>query len=214
MGNKKDQFDQYANLGFKPSRIIKALEVANDNPDGFTISNDMAEMPERGYAVALAATQCSFGLPGFLRALALAVDENLYFGGWLNKEDGQYYWDAVRVFAPAEYEAAMNCALENKQIAIYDLNEQVVIPVGKFKDEIKNHILKFDWGNLMVLSDDGVVRNPFNGQEVEEPFNPGSEEDFMSPTTFEPDDDVVLPGSTQLHIEDVLKAADDYEANL
>lgn len=211
MGNKNSQFDQYPNLGFKPARILKALEVANDNPDGFTISNDMSEMPQTGYAVALAATQGSFGLSGFLRALAFAIDKGLYFGGWLNKEDGQYYWDAVRVFAPAKYEAAMKFAALNKQIAIYDLNEQVVIPVGTFRNEIKTNVLNFDWNNPAVLDSDGIIRNPFNGQEVEEPFDPGSEEEFMSPITFEPDEDVVLPGSTTEHIKDVLKAADDYE---
>ena len=184
----KNQFDQYPNLGFKPARILKALEIANDNPDGFTISNDMSEMPERGYAVALAATQGSFGLPGFLRALALAVDENLYFGGWLNKADGQYYWDAVRLFPQGQLQAADEFAQQQGQIALFNLDEGIEMQVPVNGDTI-------------------IINSVF----PEEPFDPGSEEDFMSPITFEPDEDVVTVGSTPEHIEDVLKAADDYE---
>ena len=136
MGNKKNQIDQYPNLDFKPARITKALEIANDNPLGFTITNDMSEMPQSGYAVALAATQNSFGLSGFLRALAFAIDNDLHFGGWLDEKSGKYYFDAVRVFPEGKLDEAVDFATQEGQLAIYSLHQQYVIGLPLDADTI------------------------------------------------------------------------------
>ena len=104
-----------------PFIINKAIEIANSNPDGFTVAPDMLSRPTSGYCVAHRHTQNSFGLVGFLGALAFAINNDLHFGGWYNRKNGLYYFDAVRIFPIGQLEAATNFAKEQEQIALFDL---------------------------------------------------------------------------------------------
>ena len=121
---------------FKTNCILRALEVAQENTQGFTIWHDMSEMPTSGYAVAYRETQDSHGITGFLRSLAFAIDNNTHFGGWLDKDTEKYYFDAVKVFEVGELKQAIAFAIQERQIAIFDITNGVEIRIQDAMGEV------------------------------------------------------------------------------
>ena len=103
-----------------PYLITAALECAQQNPSGFTIKWDMTEQPESGYVVAVP-SGTSKGTCGFLRSLALAIEKQLWFGGWKDTKTGEWYWDCVEVLPIGQLEKAMQLGRERGELAIYDL---------------------------------------------------------------------------------------------
>lgn len=91
------------------------------SPDGFTASLDGSEVPTSGYVVALAETQGSFGVTGFLHAANVAKEKQCYLGGWLDAESGLYYFDAVRIFP--DLGEALDAGRAQDQIAIWNIEE-------------------------------------------------------------------------------------------
>lgn len=97
--------------------------IAAANPAGFTFNVEQNEMQTSGYAVALAATQNSFGADGLVSVLNLVTSESCpasCVGGWMDSETGLYYFDATVIFE--DRETAINFGRMQKQIAIFDLN--------------------------------------------------------------------------------------------
>lgn len=97
--------------------------IAAANPAGFTYNVQTNEMQATGYAVALAATQNSFGADGLELVLNLVTSESCpasCVGGWMDSETGLYYFDATVIFE--DRETAINFGCMQKQIAIFDLN--------------------------------------------------------------------------------------------
>lgn len=97
--------------------------IAAANPAGFTYNVQTNEMQATGYAVALAATQNSFGADGLESVLNLVTSESCpasCVGGWMDTETGLYYFDATVIFE--DRETAINFGRMQKQIAIFDLN--------------------------------------------------------------------------------------------
>lgn len=115
----------------KKKKIYSSLlAIAAANPSGFTVNfNDLAPVAT-GYAVAVAATQNSFGEAGlrrvidFVAANAPAVSA---FGGWLDQESGLYYWDATIICSTRE--EAERLARANNQIAFFHLDTLTEIRV-------------------------------------------------------------------------------------
>lgn len=112
---------------FNKYLVTAALEIAAEHPQGFTVSPDMTEIPTQGYAVAVRETQNHFGVVGFLRALAYALENNLHLGGWLDEKTGDYYFDAVKVFPEGKLNEAFAFAVDNQQLAFFDIGNGVVI---------------------------------------------------------------------------------------
>lgn len=102
--------------------ILAILAIAAQNPDGFTVNANTLQAPSGGYAVALAATQNSFGLDGLKKVLNhVGADTGaMYVGGWLDCETGLYYYDATIVVD--DRRTAEELGRLNGQIAIFDLN--------------------------------------------------------------------------------------------
>lgn len=102
--------------------ILAILSIAAKNPDGFTVNANTLQAPAGGYAVALAATQNSFGLDGLKNVLNHVGPDTgaMYVGGWLDRETGLYYYDATVVVD--DRRAAEELGRLNGQIAIFDLN--------------------------------------------------------------------------------------------
>ena len=75
----------------------------------------------KGYAVAVADTQNSFGLEGLANVVKYVSDhpEINAFGGWYNSQNNMYYFDAIVIVE--DLAAALELGRINKQIAIYDL---------------------------------------------------------------------------------------------
>lgn len=101
---------------------IRTIEaIAAMNASGFTISaNDLSAI-ECGYAVSIAETQNSFGTEGIARVLqAIEAGKANAIGGWYDSQSGLYYYDAVCVYS--DKQSAEYAAIENDQIAYFDLN--------------------------------------------------------------------------------------------
>lgn len=112
-------------LRWKLSALFNEVKpIAENNPYGFTLNKNLKPI-KKGFIVASALTQNSFGDDGLKRVLAIVFKQPHErfdgVGGWLNEEDGQYYFDAVKVFT--DRKEAVKYGKEQKQIAIYDLNK-------------------------------------------------------------------------------------------
>lgn len=94
--------------------------VAANNKEGYTVAATLQPIT-KGYAVAVAATQNSFGPDGLARVIEYARThkEVNAFGGWYNEENGLYYYDAV-IIADSLADA-LELGKSNAQIAIFDL---------------------------------------------------------------------------------------------
>lgn len=105
--------------------FVKALAtIAAANPAGYTVNARTLAPLTSGYAVAVAATQNSFGPEGLERVIEYAsTHKNIAaFGGWLDEKSGRYYYDAVVICQ--DRTDAMELARVNKQIAFFDLNNK------------------------------------------------------------------------------------------
>lgn len=101
--------------------INSIVSIAENNAEGFTVSASTLQPETKGYAVAIAETQNSFGVQGICNVLqAIAAGKANAIGGWLDRETGLYYFDAVVVLQ--DQEQAEKVAMMNNQLAYFDLN--------------------------------------------------------------------------------------------
>lgn len=103
------------------SILLALATIATNNKDGFTVNAATLQPVTTGYAVAVAATQNSFGLEGLANVVKY-VDEHPEinaFGGWYNSENKMYYFDATVIIE--DLKIAIEIGRANKQIAIFDL---------------------------------------------------------------------------------------------
>lgn len=104
-------------------QVITALSaIATANTDGYTVDANTLQPITTGYAVAVAATQNSFGPDGLARVVKYVQNhpDVSAFGGWYNSEDDQYYFDATVIVATKAEAVAL--ARVNKQIAFFCLD--------------------------------------------------------------------------------------------
>lgn len=101
--------------------LIALTNIAIANKEGYTVSAATLQPVTTGYAVAVAATQNSFGSEGLANVIRYVEDhpEVNAFGGWYNSETGQYYYDATIIVDSLD--KAIELGRINNQIAIFDL---------------------------------------------------------------------------------------------
>ena len=100
--------------------FIDAIQkIAEQNPEGFTVDLTTLKRITKGISVAYIETLDSFGIEGLERVINHALAHDRKVGGWMNEDDGQYYYDSIRIFT--DLEEAKRFGRENKQIAIFDL---------------------------------------------------------------------------------------------
>ena len=95
--------------------------IASANQAGFTYDAKTLQPIKKGFAVAIAETQNSFGANGAKKVIQTAnkrKDINA-FGGWYNTENKKYYFYAVIVCD--NLQTAIEIGKANKQIAVFDL---------------------------------------------------------------------------------------------
>ena len=108
------------NYQFKRLLIAIAF-LAASHPKGFTYNIQGGCVQTSGYAVAVAATQNSFGEDGLMKVVEYAVKHNIEcVGGWFDKKSGRFYFDATVIVKEKKEAIALGRA--NKQIAIFILN--------------------------------------------------------------------------------------------
>ena len=92
------------------------------HPDGFTVHVLTWEEPGYGISVAYEDTQNRHDREDLDFVVDHALSHNGYVGGWLNSEDGKYYFDSVRVFPEDSLSAAINFGKAHHQEAVYILS--------------------------------------------------------------------------------------------
>lgn len=101
--------------------MVALAAIASNNKEGFTVNAATLRPVKTGYAVAVADTQNSFGLEGLgnvVKYVAAHPEVNA-FGGWYNKDNKKFYFDATVIVE--DLAAAKELGRVNKQIAIFDL---------------------------------------------------------------------------------------------
>ena len=101
--------------------LATLVAIAANNKDGYTVDAATLQPITNGYAVAVAATQNSFGPEGLARVIEYAKThkEVNAFGGWYNTDNGRYYYDATIVVSSLA--DALELGRSAGQIAIFDL---------------------------------------------------------------------------------------------
>lgn len=108
--------------------LINALfELATrpENAQGFTVRLLDLSRVTTGYAVAYEATQDSHTRDEIARCIEHAREHAGIVGGWLNEQDGKWYWDSTAVYN--DRAEAIAAGRRENQIAIYDLDNDEVI---------------------------------------------------------------------------------------
>ncbi len=102
-------------------KYFEILKVAEANQEGFTIEVETLKHVTSGIVVAYLETQDSFDSEGLKRCIKHAQQHDGYIGGWLNEDNGKYYFDSVRIFPNSQLKEAIEFGRKNKQISIFDL---------------------------------------------------------------------------------------------
>ena len=106
----------------KQTSVLLALAaIATTNKEGYTVNAATLQPVTTGYAVAVADTQDSFGFEGLANVVKYVSEhpEVNAFGGWYNRENNMYYFDATVIVN--NLEDAKELGRINNQIAIFDL---------------------------------------------------------------------------------------------
>lgn len=112
------------------TKVLMALTaIAMANKDGFTVDAATLQPIKRGYAVAVADTQNSFGQKGLANVIKYFCEhpEINAFGGWYNSKNNMYYYDAIIIVN--DLATAIDLARYNKQIAFFDLAKEKAIEI-------------------------------------------------------------------------------------
>ena len=109
------------------SVLIALVTIAMNNKNGFTVHAATLQPVKKGYAVAVADTQNSFGLEGLANVIKYVSEhpEINAFGGWYNSKNNMYYFDATVIVD--DLAAALELGRINKQFAIFDLTNGLPI---------------------------------------------------------------------------------------
>ena len=112
----------------KQKLILIALAIiAISKTEGFTVNAETLQPIKKGYAVAVADTQNSFGFKGLVNVVKyVAVHPEINaFGGWYNSRNNKYYFDATIIID--DLKKAIEIGRANKQLTIYDLTNGLPI---------------------------------------------------------------------------------------
>ena len=105
------------------SAIADAVwEFSQSHPDGFTLDIRTMTEPTEGIAVSYAATQNSHSRDQLDFVVEHALQHDGYVGGWLNTENGLYYFDSTKLFPEDQLEEALLFGKENGQTSVYILS--------------------------------------------------------------------------------------------
>lgn len=101
--------------------IKRVWEYSKNNPHGFTLNIETFKPIEFGFCVAYEETQDSFGIKGLELVIEHSLKHNKIVGGWLNEDNGMFYFDSVKVFKFRDADKALKMAYSENQLAIVDL---------------------------------------------------------------------------------------------
>jgi len=112
------------------------------NPDGFTLDIRLMSVPKEGIAVSYAATQGSHSREKLDFVVRHALQHDGYVGGWLNTENGLYYFDSTRLFPEDKLADALKFGKDNGQTSAFILSLQADVPIeGKIAEIVERGTL-------------------------------------------------------------------------
>src|SRR5215216_5511253 len=94
--------------------IERVWEYSKKNPDGFTLDIETFKQVKFGIIVAFKETQNHFGKSSLQNVINHSLNNDKKIGGWLNIENGLFYFDSVKVFRNSEFKEAIKFAIENE----------------------------------------------------------------------------------------------------
>ena len=122
----------------------KVWTFSQAHPDGFTLDIRTMTEPTEGIAVSYAATQNSHSRDQLDKVVSHALQHEGCVGGWLNREDGLYYFDSTKLFPENELQGAIQFGKENGQYSIFILSTYTDIPVeGKVAEILERGTILF-----------------------------------------------------------------------
>ena len=133
---------------------------SQDHPDGFTLDLRSWTEPARGIAVSYAATKGSHSRSQLDGVVSHALAHDGYVGGWLNPQDGLYYFDSTRLFAEDSVGAAVSFGLDNGQQSVFVISALTDIPLdGTVAEIVSRGTIRVgttgDYRPLSFREDDG-----------------------------------------------------------
>ena len=132
----------------------KVWAFSQGHPDGFTIDIRTMTVPTEGIAVSYAATQNSHSRDQLDKVVSHALQHDGYVGGWLNRDDGLYYFDSTKLFPETDLKGAIQFGKENGQYSVFILSTYTDIPLdGKVAEILDRGTILFGTtGNYRPLS--------------------------------------------------------------
>lgn len=116
----------------------KVWTYGQTHPDGFMLDIRTMTEPTEGIAASYAETQNSHSRAQLDKVVRHAVQHDGYVGGWLNSDDGLYYFDSSKLFPENELRSALQFGRDNRQYSVYILSSGTEIPVDGKVSEIAN----------------------------------------------------------------------------
>lgn len=108
----------------QPTLADSVWVFSQSRPEGFTIDIRSWKEPREGISVAYQQTQNRHDREDLDYVVSHAKEHDGFIGGWLNSEDGLYYFDSVRLFPEDSLSAAINFGKANYQDAVYKLSSK------------------------------------------------------------------------------------------
>lgn len=138
----------------------KVWTFSQSHPDGFTLDIRTMTEPTVGIAVSYAATQNSHSRDQLDKVVSHALQHDGYVGGWLNTDDGQYYFDSTKLFPETSLGSALQFGKENGQNSVFILSTYTEIPLtGKVAEIARRDTLLVgttgDYRPLSFCENDG-----------------------------------------------------------
>ena len=139
----------------------KVWAFSQNHPDGFTLDIRTMTAPTKGIAVSYAATQNSHSRNQLDKVVTHALTHDGYVGGWLNSEEGLYYFDSTKLFPETALKEALQFGKDNGQSSVFILSTGTGIPVdGKVAEIVERGTLLVgttgDYRPLSFREEDGT----------------------------------------------------------
>jgi len=139
----------------------KVWAYSQTHPDGFTLDIRTMTEPTEGIAVSYAATKNSHSRDQLDMVVSHALQHEGYVGGWLNGEDGLYYFDSTKLFPEDDLKGALQFGKENGQYSVFILSTYTDVPLdGKVAEIVGRGTIFFgttgDYRPLSFCESDGT----------------------------------------------------------
>ena len=120
----------------------KVWTFSQSHPDGFTIDIRTMTEPTEGIAVSYAETQDSHSRYQLDKVVSHTLSHDGYVGGWLNTDNGLYYFDNTKLFPETSLKDAIQFGKENGQYSVFILSSYTDIPTdGKVAEIVERGTL-------------------------------------------------------------------------